>query len=238
MSVTRQVIHVALGYPGRLVAYGVMAFVLGQMLYAAVLDRGWEIIGQEDGLVERTQAALAMFGAVAFFVAAKKSTYGKAGLVLCGSLAGYAAGRECDHWLETHLFNDAYKYLIGLPLLTITLVAGWKYRRTAFVDSIPLARTPAITMFGVAGVYLCAVCQIFDRPDFWAAIADHENVLAIKMLVEEFAEVFGYLLIAFAGVEAVLDAWTRYSWKNDPSFWSGDFSEEESQISGHQVESD
>ena len=31
------------------------------------------------------------------------------------------------------------------------------------------------------------------------------------MLVEEFSEVFGYLLIAFAGVEAVLDSLTRYS---------------------------
>ena len=217
MSVTRQVIHVVLGYPGRLVAYGLVAFILGQMLYAAVLERGWEIIGQEDGPVERTQTALAMFAAVAFFVAAKKSTYGKAGLVLCGSLAGYAAGRECDQWLETHLFNDAYKYLIGLPLLAITLVVGWKHRRTALADSIPLARTPAITMFGVAGVYLCAVCQVFDRPDFWAAIADHENVFAIKTLVEEFAEIFGYLLIAFAGVEAVLDAWTRYSFRDGSS---------------------
>ena len=128
MSVTRQVIHLALGYPARLIVYGVVAFVLGQTLYAVVLQRNWEIIGQENGLVERTQAALALFGAVAFFVAATKSTYGKAGLVLCGSLAGYAAGRECDQWLETHLFNDAYKYLIGLPLLAITLVVGWKHR--------------------------------------------------------------------------------------------------------------
>jgi hypothetical protein len=237
MSVTRQVIHVAIGYPGRLVAYGVMAFVLGQMLYAAVLDQGWEIIGQEDGLVERTQAALAMFGAVAFFVAAKKSSYGKAGLVLCGSLAGYAAARECDQWLEAHLFNDAYKYLIGLPLLAITFMVGWKHRRTALADSIPLARTPAITMFGIAGIYLCAVCQVFDRPEFWAGIADHENVLAIKTLVEEFAEIFGYLLIAFAGVEAVTDAWTRYSFRNDPSLWDSGFSQEESQTSDPEITS-
>ncbi len=237
MSVTRQMIHVALGYPGRLVAYGVMAFVLGQVLYDVVLDQGSEIIGQEDGVVERTQAVLATFGAVAFFVAATKSTYGKAGLVLCGALAGYAAGRECDQWLEAHLFNDAYKYLIGVPLLAMTVVVVWKNRRTAIADSLPLARTPAITMFGIAGVYLCAVCQVFDRPDFWAGIADHDNALAIKTLVEEFAEIFGYLLIAFAGVEAVLDAWTGYSYRNDSSLWDRGFPEEESQVSDRQTTS-
>ena len=231
MSATRQLIHAALGYPGRLVAYGAVAFVLGQLLYYILLDRGPDSIGQENGLVEQMQAAFATFAAIAFFVAATKSTYGKAGLVLCGSLAGYAAGRECDQLLEAYLFTDAYKYLIGLPLLAIAIVVGWKYRRTAISDSLPLARTPAITMFGIAGVYICAVCQIFDRPEFWAGIADHENAGATKALVEEFAEVFGYLLIAFAGLEALFDACTPHSLTNGQSAMDDEFPSDVSQPS-------
>ena len=234
MSVTRQMIHVALGYPGRLVVYGAVAFVLGQVLYNALLDRGPAFIGQENGLVERMQAVLATLAAIAFFVAATKSSYGKAGLVLCGSLAGYAAGRECDQLLETYLFNDAYKYLIGVPLLITTVVVGWKYRRTMIFDSLPLARTPAITMFGIAGVYLCAVCQIFDRPEFWAGIADHDNAGATKMLVEEFAEVFGYLLITFAGLEAVIDAFMRYSMTNFPSVTDDKIPSDVPRAAGHE----
>ncbi|MDG2223581.1 MAG: hypothetical protein P8L85_19520, partial [Rubripirellula sp.] len=67
----------------------------------------------------------------------------------------------------------------------------------------------AIVMFAVAGVYLCAVCQVFDRPGFWGGIADHPNALATRMSVEEFAEVFGYLLVAFSGLEAVIETFGR-----------------------------
>ena len=216
-SIISQFVQAALGCPGRFVTYGIVTFGLGQALYKVLLSRGPETLGQENGLVEQLQVGLAMSASIAFFFAAFKSTYGKAGLIFCGALAGYAAGRECDQWLENYLFNDAYKYLIGMPLLIFTLVATWIHRRTVLSDSVTLSRTPAITMFGIAGVYLCAVCQIFDRPDFWAGISDHPNAIVTKMLVEEFSEVFGYLLIAFAGVEAVLDSLTRYSFEGHES---------------------
>ena len=38
---------------------------------------------------------------------------------------------------------------------------------------------------------------------------EHPNVLATKVWVEESAEVFGYLLVAFSGLEAVIEAFGR-----------------------------
>ncbi|MGB0596751.1 MAG: hypothetical protein ACPGLY_08680 [Rubripirellula sp.] len=209
MAYLRQLAEITVREPGRLVIYGVISFVFGQMLYELLASQGVGFIGQENGPVEWSQAIFASFAAFAFFIAAKRSDYGKAGLVLCGALSGYAAARECDQVLETIFFSDAHKYLIGLPLLVIAVATAWKYRQTVLTDSLRLARTPAIVMFGVAGVYLCAVCQVFDRPGFWVGIDDHPNALATKMLVEEFAEVFGYLLVAFSGLEAVIEAFGR-----------------------------
>ncbi|MDG2013806.1 MAG: hypothetical protein P8J33_09890, partial [Pirellulaceae bacterium] len=158
MMYFRQLVEVAYRGPGRLVAYGVICFVVGQVLYELLVAQGVGFIAQENGLVEWLQAIFAIFAAVAFFIAAKRSDYGKAGLVLCGALIGYAAARECEQILESIFFSGAHKFLIGLPLLVIALAAAWKYRETVLTDSLRLVRTPAIVMFAVAGVYLCAVC--------------------------------------------------------------------------------
>ena len=193
------------GYPGRMVAYAVLTLIVGQWIYGQMQVDDPTAVGRENGPIEMMQVVAAIAAMVAFFVAAYRSHYGKAGLVLCGAMAGYAAGRECDSWFEAALFDDAYKYVVGLPMLAIAVAAGWKYRKTVLIDTLRLSRTPAITMFGIAGVYICVVCQIFDRPGFWVAIADHPAVMPTRALVEEFAEVFGYLMIAIAGGEAIIE---------------------------------
>ena len=43
---------------------------------------------------------------------------------------------------------------------------------------------------------------------------EHPNVLATKVWVEESAEVFGYLLVAFAGIEAFIETFGRRATEN------------------------
>ena len=54
------------------------------------------------------------------------------------------------------------------------------------------------------------------------------------MLVEEFAEVFGYLLITFAGLEAVIDAFMRYSMTNFPSVTDDKIPSDVPRAAGHE----
>ena len=44
---------------------------------------------------------------------------------------------------------------------------------------------------------------MFDRPALWTAIGDGPEAETTKAAVEELAELFGYLLLTFAGVESV-----------------------------------
>lgn len=191
-------------YPFRVVIYAVITFALFEWVYWAVGTRGADAIGKENGPVEMAQVVLAVIGAVGLFCAARWTMIGRAGLIVCASVVTYAAARESDAVFEALLFDDAYKWVVGLPLGVLCFSVIYAERRQFMADTMWLMRHPAATLFAIAGVYLCFVCQILDRPNMWTTVGDAEAVGTAKALVEEFAELFAYLLLAFSGFEAAV----------------------------------
>jgi hypothetical protein len=118
-------------------------------------------------------------------------------------MVGYAAARESDSIFEAVFFDDAYKWLVGLPLFLVAVASLWIDRRRVVADAMWLVRQPAITLFAIGGIYLCTFCQILDRPDMWNSISSTGEATATKAMVEEFAELFAYAILAFAGIEAL-----------------------------------
>jgi len=196
--------RVLLGYPSRLTAYGVTSLAIAQLAFWAVDRYSIGFIAAENGPVEQVQVLLAVFACAAFFYAASRLPVGRTGLILCACMVGYAAARESDAWFDRVFFEDAYKYLVGVPLLAIGLAASYAGRHVVVGESLALVRTPAVTIFAIGGIYICSVCQVFDRPGFWAALHGAEGAEQIKAGVEEFSEFFGYLLLGFSGVEAIV----------------------------------
>ena len=194
---------VACSFPVRLTFYGVIAFALFQGLYLGLNRWGSPFIGAENGPVEMTQVYLAIFTSACFFYAAYWCRVGRAGLIVCAAMVGYAAARESDSIFESMFFEDAYKYLVGLPMLLVALAALWVDRRKVIGEALWLVRQPAVTLFAIAGIYLCCMCQVLDRPDFWVEISSETEASNVKAMVEEFAEIFAYLALAFSGVEAL-----------------------------------
>ncbi|KAA5545190.1 hypothetical protein FYK55_05830 [Roseiconus nitratireducens] len=194
----------ATGYPGRLTVYGLTAIAVCHLLFELIGRNSVDQIAHEQGLVERSQVAMAVFTCVAFFYAAAKSSTGRTGLILCACMVGYAAARESDAWFESVFFDDAYKYLVGLPLGVIALVATYLGRKRVLPESLALVPTPALTLFAIAGIYLCSVCQVLDRPDLWSELGAAKDARTTKAAVEEFAELFGYLVLAFSAVEVLV----------------------------------
>jgi hypothetical protein len=189
-------------YPFRLGLYALATLVIFQAVFWAIKTYGGESLSIENGPIEMAQVFLALVAATGLFYAACHAVVGRAGLVVCGAIVTYAAARESDLLMETLLFDDAYKYLVGIPML---ILCGWivvKERQNLIGETMWLMRQPAATLFGIAGIYLCFVCQSFDRPDMWGAITNGAEVEATKAMVEEYAELFAYLLLAFSGFEA------------------------------------
>lgn len=191
-------------YGLRVGVYAVITCMVFEVVYVATQTYGAKVMGAENGPIEVAQVVLALIGAAGLFYASCCAKIGRAGLVMCGAVVAYAAARESDSIFEAYLFNDAYKWLVGLPMLILVAVVVAAERHRLVADVMWLMRHPAATLFGVAGIFLCFVCQILDRPDMWVAISDAGEVEVIKALMEEYAELFAYLLLAFSGFEATV----------------------------------
>lgn len=195
--------RIIFSYPMRLVCYGVVALLATQIVFETIRQYGIEWVAQENGPLEQAQVWLALFASGCLFYSALRMRSGRTVLIVCACLVGYAAARECDTWFETVFFDDAYKYLAGIPLLLIGIRALYLGRHHFIDEAINLARTPAITIFAIAGIYICSICQVLDRPDLWVAVGTGVDGLITKSMVEEFSELFGYLMLAFSGIESV-----------------------------------
>ena len=196
-------------YAFRMGIYAAFTFVLFEVIYNAVKIYGAEVVAAENGPIEMSQMVLAIVGAVALFLAARFTPAGRAGLVVCGAVVAYAAAREGDQLFETLLFDDAYKWLVGVPMLVLGTTFVVIDRKRLLGDVMWLMKHPVATLFAIAGIYLCFVCQIYDRPEMWGGLTTTTEGEATKALIEEYAELFAYVLLALSGVEAAFLAYGR-----------------------------
>ncbi|MFK8114531.1 MAG: hypothetical protein AB8B91_20185 [Rubripirellula sp.] len=211
---TPTVAEILRSYQFRIAVYGVMTLVVFQAVFLAIQSYGAQTMGAENGPIEMTQVILALVAATGLFYAAYRSQKGRATIILCGAVVTYAAAREADLLFETYLFDDAYKVLVGLPMVLLVAAAFVKYRRSLVAETMWLLEQPAATLFALAGIYLCFVCQFFDRPDLWSGISNITEAETTKALIEEYAELFAYMLLAFSGLEAGIFASQQHAAMN------------------------
>lgn len=195
-----------LAYPARLALYGAVTLAAYQLLYVVLQRSGPAWVGAENGPIENAQVALVFGGAVGLFYAAWRCPVGRFGLTASACLVAYAAARESDAFLESILFEDAYKYVAGIPLLMVMAGAIWRDRGRLVAESLWLIRQPQATLFVMAGMLLTTFCQTLDRPATWQGLARGADAEAVRVLIEELSELFAYLLLAFSAAEGALMA--------------------------------
>lgn len=214
--------QVVTSFPARMAVYGAIVFLVFQVVYLSLqrYDATW--LFTENGPIELAQVAFLLLAAGTIAMAAYLTPIGRAALVAASAATFYAAARECDHWLESNLFDDAYKWIVGLPAAAVVLTVAYRERHRILVETLRIARYPGATLFTVAGIYLFFFCQMFDRPLFWNESGPGAGFAAVQeplptmdeliaryieiAKVEESAELFAYLLVAFSGAEAVISA--------------------------------
>lgn len=191
-------------YPARLCLYGVLTAILYQLIFLGVKDHGAALMGAENGPLELAQVAFALIAAIGLFYGATQIRVGRVGLIISGAAVTYAAARESDLLFEDLFFDDAYKYFVGLPMCLLVAGAIAVDRKRIRGDVFWLMKQPAATLFVVAGIFLCGVCQTLDRPDLWGNLRYSTDAVVTKAMIEEYAELFAYLLLAFSGIEAAI----------------------------------
>jgi hypothetical protein len=196
-------------YLVRLVLFGIVSFATYVSIYLAAVQSSASALSTENGPLELLQVGFVGSASLMLLIAAVRSESGRACLTVMGAMAGYATAREMDSVFESLLFDDAYKYLVGLPLLAVVSWTVWQDRSHLMSDWVSLAKQPVVTLFAIGGIYLFCVCQILDSTAFWAETpgiipAPTSLTHPAKQMVEEFCEVFAYLLIGFSGVESIV----------------------------------
>lgn len=192
------------GFPLRICAFGIATFAFYQWLYLLLQGEHGASLSAENGPVEILEGLLAGAAAIVFLVAAWRTVTGRSLMTLCGCVVGYAAARESDELMEYWFFDDAYKYLFGLPLAALAAIVIYRHRSDFVRESLWVMKQPAAVLYVVAGIYLGGVCQFFDRPGIWAGITSPAEAVTAKATVEEFSELFAYLLFAFSAAETYI----------------------------------
>lgn len=173
-----------------------------------VVSRGpLDTLARESGLLEISQIAILLFAGILAGLSSKLSVnYRTAAFTLSGILL-CAASREADDWFAILLFDDAYKWLVCLPVITIVGWRCWDRRDTIYKEFSDFLRTPFGSIFTFAILFVGLFCNLLDRSSFWPAVLAAPELANQKTVIEESAELFGYLIILIAINELLIHAW-------------------------------
>jgi hypothetical protein len=181
----------------------------GAIVIAAVGSPNPAALFEDDGPWEWIQFSLFVASAALCFANARRNEIYTHILDLCGLLALFAAVRELDHFLDTLVFDGAYKIINGV-ILVLFVYLIWIHRWTLTNTLMRFTKTAPFYFF-VAAVLVVVYGEIIGQAELWKALMGDGYVRSVKRAAEELAEFMGYLLLFFGAVETCfLTAARRY----------------------------
>lgn len=197
----------ALGYPIRMLIYAAIAALTMHLTLQVVEKDSLEHLASENGPIEIAQFAILILAASIAAYASKISPHLSTAIFSLSAGLFCAASREADDWFASMVFDDAYKWLVCLPLIAVVSLKFWKSRETIYHQCNEILSKPYGTTLAFTILMIGTLCQTLDRSSFWPTISVDPIVGDQKSVIEETVELFGYLLILFSTMELTIDAW-------------------------------
>lgn len=122
-----------------------------------------------------------------------------------GGLALAFGIRELDYFLDRHVADGVWQVLIAIAG---ALVIAYTYRQGRRLQ-IALGRiwpSPGMAMLFAGGVILFAFVRLVGHEPLWQAILGEDYRRVVKLAVEEFIELIGYLLWLVGTIEYTYEA--------------------------------
>ena len=210
----------------RIVLQSVLRMIVGMVLFLLPASLFLVDARSGAGVAEGNYVEAAQFGAlvlscILMAVAAGRSARRADGLataLLCVALgAGFMAVRELDGFFDKAVFHGAWK-LFALPFL-LAAVAVVLCRRGKWLDSIAaLLETRSGFLLELFLLTLLVFSRTFGIKQIWTELFTHTTTLHLteeqlpyaariaKNAVEEVSELFAYMLLVAASIEALLGA--------------------------------
>ncbi len=174
-------------------------------LLPAMVLRGDVAIFQEGGLIEWAQLAVLLLAACGFALGAAWIRRFRECFVCLALAMLWACVRELDSTLDALIPFHGWKLPASAVAVCGALVA-WKGRRrlVAQLREFVTYRGFALVWAGLAVAVLFA--QQVGHGEFLRGLMGDDYVRDYKRVIEEIAELFGYLLLLIASIESVSQA--------------------------------
>jgi hypothetical protein len=189
----------------RLIGYAIAVGLVFQAVVVAARHGAGATLAVEDGPLETLQLVLALVSAALLFVAAARAATASRAFTFLGLVCGFFAVRELDHVLDVALWHGAWKWLAA-PLVAGALYLVWRTRSRLGDEILALTRTPTFYLAFFGFVVIVVYAQVLGQKQLWQAVMGDRYQRPVKDMIEEATELFGYLVLTFAALEAVVHA--------------------------------
>lgn len=163
-----------------------------------------QTLASEDGAFEVSQFLLLLLAGTITSVAAVIASQNRTVIFVLAAGIFCAASREADDWFARWIFDDAYKWFVCVPLLTAVAYRTWKSRESIQYELMSFFSRPHASLIAFAILIIATLCNTLDRSSFWPTITNDPSMGDQKAIVEETAELFGYLVLLFGVTELLI----------------------------------
>ena len=208
------------GYPARLCFYAACTALLMHLVLQLVSLGDLKTLSSENGPIEVSQIVVLI---LAGLLAGIASTVSKENRTLNTCLAVVflcAAGREADDWFATYFFDDAYKWLVCLPLMVLAAFLCWKSRTHLYYEMITFLSKPHATLIIFSILMVVTLGQTLDRSSFWPNVDSSPSLGNQKAVVEETLELFAYLTLLFGANELLVHTLLQRRTRSNRDNWT------------------
>lgn len=189
-----------------LVILGVMA---GLVHGTATRDDFEQRMFREAGIIEWTQLVLVAGAAALAWVFAWSLVPGRADrplLAVLGAVIWVAVFRELDSLLPKWIPGMHWTYPVTLCWV-LAIGVGWRAGRLFGRGLLRWLRSAGGGICWAGFLCVVVFAQVFGQADLWEGVMGDDYQRAVKTVVEESIELFGYTLVLLGVLESVI--WSR-----------------------------
>lgn len=191
------------GLKVRFLLYLVVTGLVFEVLALGVWAGYGSVLVGENGVVEWAQVGCLVSTSLLFYRAAKRTPTYRRLFALFFVLPLVAAVRELDGVLDTYVFDNSWKVIVGLLLLYAGYFT-WRNFARIKAESRAFMETRAFGFLWCGFVVVFIFSRLFGQKVFWKALLGEEYIRLVARTVEEGCELLGYWFILTGALECLL----------------------------------
>ena len=113
--------------------------------------------------------------------------------------------RELNYFIDRFVVDNLGQVLIGI-VSALAIVYTYRHRRRLWIAWGRIWPSPGIALLFAGAIILLAYVRLVGQESFWMTLLGDDYRRVIKLAVEEFMELFGYLVWVIGSIEYTYQA--------------------------------